>query len=261
MAKIQEGLSDAVNTFNLNGLDYPKNRYEIYYRSKEILPDGNINQDKIEVGIRSIDDKSVVIQKPEKVSLWVDGSDDAYTTLNGLVAALITFVGFNTPQEGGDMATSSGWAQYGDSKYTESSPLVINSSLVSVIDLDGDTNTLTSQLPEGITDFYNVDTSKITPDLAGDGYSMSISFKGISSSNNGDATIFIDIGGSFNRLFAKSFRFNRGAGVSHEYYFTFNFYALNTFLDNGGLIKVESGQGNTSIYDIVIQIHRTHKGR
>ena len=101
MAKIQTGFSDAVNTFNLDGLDYPKNRYEIFYRGKEILPDGSINKDKIQVGIRSFDDKSVVIQKPIGVRYWTNSSDVAFTDLNALVGELITFVGFNTPQVGG----------------------------------------------------------------------------------------------------------------------------------------------------------------
>lgn len=173
-------------------------------------------------------------------------------------------LGKSSAQEGAvdsDSAKWSGWAQYGDSNYTNISPLVVNSGQTSTINLDGLLNTVKTQLPEESTDLYNTVSSKITPVSSGDGYSMSLAFNGISSSNNGDATIFVDIGGSFTRLFPKTFRFNRGAGVSHEYYFVFNFYSLGTFIANGGLIKIESGQGNTSIYDIILQIHRTHKGK
>ncbi len=161
--------------------------------------------------------------------------------------------------QAGAVDTVTGWAQYGDSNYIEANPLITNSGQTSVISLDGLTNTIKSQLPLGVTDLYDAVSSKITPAESGDGYGMSIQFKGKNSSNNGDATIFIDIGGSFTRLFPKSFRFNRGAGTAHDYYFTFNFYSLGTFIANGGLIKIESGQGNTQIYDIILQLHRTHK--
>ena len=166
---------------------------------------------------------------------------------------------FPTTSSSSDAGT--GWAQYGDSNYIEANPLVTNSGQTSVISLDGLTNTIKSQLPLGVSDLYDAVNSKITPSESGDGYSMSIQFKGKNSSNNGDATIFIDIGGSFTRLFPKSFRFNRGAGTAHDYYFAFNFYSLDTFITNGGLMKIESGQGNTQIYDVILQIHRTHKSR
>lgn len=154
-----------------------------------------------------------------------------------------------------------GWAQYGDSNYTEASPLTISLGATEIIGVDGLSNTVKTQLPIGVTDLYDVSTSRITPASVGDYYSLSLQFNGKNSSNNGDATIFIDIGGAFTRLFPSTFRFNRGAGTAHEYYFTFNFYSLNTFLANGGLIKIESGTGNTEIYDIIIQIQKTHQGR
>ncbi len=162
---------------------------------------------------------------------------------------------------GGSTSSTTGWVQYGDSNYTEANPLTVSVGTTEVINIDGLSNTIKTQLPIGVTDLYDVTTSKITPVSVGDYYSLSLQFNGKSSSNNGDATIFIDIGGVFTRLFPSTFRFNRGAGTAHEYYFTFNFYSLDTFLANGGLIKIESGTGNTEIYDILIQIQKTHQGR
>lgn len=155
----------------------------------------------------------------------------------------------------------SGWAQYGDSQYTSASPLVISTETNSIIDIDGLGTTVKTQLPDGITDFYDTVNSKIIPENSGDGYSFSIGFKASNTSNNGDATIFVDIGGSFTRIFPRVFRFPRGSGVAHEFFFTTQFYTLGTFVANGGIIKIESGTGNTSIYDITLQIHRTHKAR
>lgn len=154
-----------------------------------------------------------------------------------------------------------GWAQYGDATYTEVSPLSVLSGEIGVIGVDGTTNTVKTQLPEGVNDLYDTVNKKITPVVSGDYYSLTIQFNGKNSSNNGDATIFIDIGGSFTRLFPSTFKFNRGANVAHEYYFTFNFYSLGTFIANGGIIKLESGTGNTEIYDIIIQINKVHQGK
>lgn len=96
MAKIQAGISDADNAFNLDGLDYPKNRYEIYYDGKSRLADGSFDEDVIRVGIRSINNSTHgSLQKPLRVSDWTDASDAAYTTLTDLVRDLITFVGFS----------------------------------------------------------------------------------------------------------------------------------------------------------------------
>ena len=151
-----------------------------------------------------------------------------------------------------------GWAQYGDSQHTELSPLSIQSGNTSIINIDGLTNTVKTNLPTGVSDLYDTSTSKITPVSEGDYYTATLQFKAKNSSSNGDATVFFDLGGSFPRLFASTFRFNRGAGVGHEYYLTFCFYSLGTFIANGGLIKMEAGVGNTELYDVILQINKTH---
>ena len=193
-----------------------------------------------------------------------DENGNTYADLQTFVSFYEENTGKFSPSEGGGIsegANWTGWAQYGDSKYTELSPLVVTTGTTSVIDIDGLSNTIKSQLPVGSSNLYDVSTSKITPISSGDGYVFTLGFKASNTSNNGDATIFVDIGGVFNRLFARVFRFPRGAGTAHEFYFSSSFYTLNTFLANGGLIKIESGTGDTSVYDIVLQVHRTHKSR
>lgn len=156
-----------------------------------------------------------------------------------------------------------GWAQYGSSQYTSSSPLTVTVGNTVTVDIDGLSSTVKSQMPiDAINgELYDVSTSKITPISSGDGYSISIEFKGTSNSNNGSATIGIDIGGSFGQIFKKNFRFPRGTGVIHDFYLTSQGYSLGTFLANGGIIKLTSDTGTTEIHDITIQIHRTHKAR
>lgn len=188
---------------------------------------------------------------------WVFNSDNL--TVNKRV--------YDLPDEDAQLATLnstpnwSGWAQYGDSQYTSASPLVTSQGSTSVIDLDGLSNTVKSQLPVGVSDLYDTATSKILPVNIGDGYSLSLSYKASNTSNNGDFTIFIDIGGSFTRIFPDVKRTPRGQNVAHEFVTSLNYYTLGTFLANGGFIKIESGTGATSLYDISLQIHKTHNAR
>lgn len=153
---------------------------------------------------------------------------------------------------------SLGWAQYGDSKYTSGSPFTLDATTpVKTLDLDGLVNTVKTQLPKGVSDFYDVNNSELTPVKSGDGYAFSLFFEGSNTSNNGDATIFVDLETEpFTRLFPKSFRFSRGAGVDHEYYFVFLGYSGDTFLSNGGKIKIEKGTGDSSLYNFILQVHK-----
>lgn len=188
---------------------------------------------------------------------WVFNSDNL--TVNKRV--------YELPDVDGRLLTANstpdwtGWAQYGDSQYTSLTPLVTLEGQISIIDLDGLQNTVKSQLPIGVSDFYDVSTSKIVPVNNGDGYSLSLSYKASNTSNNGDFTIFLDIGGTFTRIFPDVKRTPRGQNVAHEFVSSINYYTLGTFLANGGLLKIESGTGTTSLYDISLQIHKTHNAR
>lgn len=162
---------------------------------------------------------------------------------------------------GGGNANAIGWAQYGDSQYTEANPLVATEGSTVLLDIDGLGDTVTSQLPSGVPNLYDTINSKITPVSSGDYYTATLQFKAKSSSSNGDAIVFFDLGGTFTRIFPSSFRFNRGAGVGNEYYLTFGFYSLDTFIANGGLIKIESRVGDSQVYDIILQINKTHDAR
>lgn len=152
-----------------------------------------------------------------------------------------------------------GWAVYGDSQYTDVSPLSIGVGVTTTVDIDGLGNTITTYLPSDTTDFYDTATSKITPTNIGDGYTFTLSFKGSSSSNNGSATIGVDIGGAVGEIFRRSFRFPRGIGETHEFYMTSQGYSLDTFVANGGIIKITSDVGTSEIWDVALQVHRTYR--
>lgn len=154
-----------------------------------------------------------------------------------------------------------GWAAYQGGQYTQAAPLFIPEGNTAVLEIDPEVGSgikIESQLPDGVTTFWDNQQKKILPVAAGDGYAFSVGFKATSSSNNGDVTLCIDIGGTIGNIFCRTFRLPRGIGIVHDFYFTTQGYALDTFVANGGIPKITSGTGDTSIYDMVLQVHRTY---
>lgn len=102
MAKIGFGISAPDNTFNLNGLDYLKNRYEFYY-SNEILDDnGDLDENELRIGLRNLINKEP-IQTPIGITKWMNSLSIPYSSLDNLISDLTRFigVGFSTPQASG----------------------------------------------------------------------------------------------------------------------------------------------------------------
>lgn len=95
MAVIKAGLSDPNTTFNFNGLDYKKGIWEVFYNNKEIDQNGNINKDKITVGIRNQTEPSYRLQRPIKISDYENGTGTPYSDLDTLVLDLTALLGFD----------------------------------------------------------------------------------------------------------------------------------------------------------------------
>lgn len=158
-----------------------------------------------------------------------------------------------------DIYNKTGWAQYNDTVYTLASPFVINSGVTSILPNNAGSN-ITTYLPSNVTAFYNQATTKITPQNVGDYYGINIRFKAKNTNVSGVFDIGLDIGGSLGVIFKETFLFAKGAGVEQDFNILISGYSLNTFVANGGIPKITSITGNTSIYDISYQISRTHKG-
>lgn len=157
-----------------------------------------------------------------------------------------------------------GWAQYSDGQYTSASPLVVGVG-VTVPLTNNAATTIKSQLPTGVTDFYDSVTNTITPDTLGDGYIIRINMKTYSTSNTGYGELCIDIGDGVTpvEIIELPVNFPRGTGqVNVRPYTSTSFiFALDTFIANGGKVYYESVRGDTSIYDIVFLIERTSNGK
>jgi len=152
-----------------------------------------------------------------------------------------------------------GWATYADNVYTTGSPLTVNSGVTVTLPNNAAT-IINSQIPFGVTSFYNSGTTKITPQLSGDSYLINVRFKARSSSANGLGKVGIDIGsGTVTSEQTQSLR--SGIATEQIVNILFDVYSLGTFVANGGLIKFTSVTGNTEIYDILYKVTRTHKAK
>jgi hypothetical protein len=149
-----------------------------------------------------------------------------------------------------------GWANYSTTTYTSASPFSI--APASTVTLPNNANnSIITDLPLGVTAFYNGTTNKITPASIGDSYIVNIRFKAKTTTNNDYLTLYIDIG-SGSQINAEAKQFLKGANTEQAFNFTLPIFTLATFVSNGGLIKIISNAGTISVYDITYFITRNY---
>lgn len=166
-------------------------------------------------------------------------------------------LGFNAAP-GSSGAT--GWAQYKDDQYTSSSPLVIPQG--STVTLGNNAaSVIESQLPDGVSSFYDESTNEILGISSGDALLVRIDVTAFTSSQNGLAKVRFDIAGSQGVILNKTISFPKGTGLSNanEFSSTSFVYSLDTFVANGCELKIESITGQTSIFDVNYVVGRWHK--
>ena len=153
-----------------------------------------------------------------------------------------------------------GWEQITDTTYTAGSPLVILSGVTGKI-LTGTTTKIQTQLPFGVTTFWDETTDKLLAVNNGDAFTLSLRFKAKMNVANGLADIDINIGGSLGAISNETILFSKGSGVEQKFDIDLSYFTGTTFIANGGSIEVTHINGDVSIYDIVLVIIRTHKGK
>ena len=153
---------------------------------------------------------------------------------------------------------ATGWASYRDTLYTEVSPFTIADGVTSTVPNNAGT-VINAHLPYGVSSLY--DGSKITPENVGDYYIFTLRFNAKTTQQVGSYLQFgIDIGGAIGEIFKESVLFAKGANTEQAFSIDTPAFTLDTFVANGGLIKLTSGGGTVSIYDIELQVSRIHKG-
>ncbi len=153
-----------------------------------------------------------------------------------------------------------GWQQITDTTYTSGSPLAIASGITGKIQT-GTITEITTQLPTGVSTFWNNTTDKIVAVNNGDAFTLSLRFKAKMNVSNGIADIGINIGGALNIISQETLLFSKGSGVEQRFDIDLSYFTGTTFIANGGTIEVTPLNGDIEIYDIVLVIIRTHKGR
>ncbi|MAM29838.1 MAG: hypothetical protein CMC13_12515 [Flavobacteriaceae bacterium] len=151
-----------------------------------------------------------------------------------------------------------GWGDYVDGQYTSASPLIVNTTKITLP--NNAATTRDSQKPTDIATFYDATTQTITG-RNGDAINISVEFKARpNSSSVTRLTVAIDIGGAVGEIYIRDFVLSKGNNVEHYYLSSFNAYTLDTWENNGGTVKVVS-TASTDIYDIRYIISRVHKAR
>jgi hypothetical protein len=157
-----------------------------------------------------------------------------------------------------DSIRGTGWASYRDTQYTEVSPFTVPNNGITYSLPNNAGTKIDAYLPFGVTSFYN--GTIITPENIGDYYTFTIRFKAKDDQEQGGYFNFgIDIGGTQGIIFNESLIFAKGANIETSFSIDTPGFSLTTFVANGGVVKITSGSGNISIYDIEYQIIREHK--
>jgi len=154
-----------------------------------------------------------------------------------------------------------GWAVYQDTAYTIGSPFTILTGVTSTLPNNAGT-VINTQIPTGVTSYYDNATNKITPANNGDYYTTTIRFKATTTAPTAGYFDFgIDIGGALGVQFKETKIFAKGAGIEHNFSVVVPMYSGATFIANGGLVKITSGNGNMSVYDINYHVDLVHKAK
>ena len=159
-----------------------------------------------------------------------------------------------------ELYNATGWQQVTDTTYTSGSPLTIATGVTGKIQT-GTITQITTQLPTGVTTFWDNTTDKLVAVNNGDAFTLSLRFKAKMDVANGIADLGINIGGTLNVISQETLLFSKGSDTEQRFDVDLSYFTGTTFISNGGIIEVTPINGNISIYDIVLVIIRTHKGR
>lgn len=156
---------------------------------------------------------------------------------------------------------STGWQQIIDTTYTVGSPLTILQGVTGKIQTGTITN-ITTQLPTGVTTFWDNTTDKIVAVNDGDGFTLSLRFKAKMNVLSGyfDVNLDIGVGAPIDPVSSETAIFARAANTEQNFDIDLSYFTGSTFITNGGEIQIVPQNGDIQIYDIRLVIFRTHLG-
>ena len=184
----------------------------------------------------------------------------AYNIENG--AYVTTESGVWTVQNGnwvklypsGGQGSGVGWARYYDDTYTAENKLNLVQDVSTVL-TNNASNIVKS---ETSINYYNPLTSKILADKKDELYMATVIFK-YSAPNANHTFLRLQLEGGnetpYERL-GNDISLGKGNDVTHEFHQVFQYYADESFVDNGYQWKITSNGGVASIWDIIFFISK-----
>jgi hypothetical protein len=147
-----------------------------------------------------------------------------------------------------------GWAQYNDNGLITTTVANTPEQLQLAKDV-----VIENQLPEGIATYWN-DSTYTIPGRLNDGIAMQLSFSAEPFAPNLWLEVWLDLGGSFTKLYAETFVFPKGSGeVRNILYALPSLFQGSTWVANGAKIMIESN-GAVEISNARLNVTRVHKG-
>jgi len=184
----------------------------------------------------------------------------AYNIENG--AYVTTESGVWTVQNGnwvklypsGGQGSGVGWARYDDDTYTAENKLNLVQDVSTVL-TNNASNIVKS---ETSINYYNPLTSKILADKKDELYMATVVFK-YSAPNANQTFLRLQLEGvngtPYERL-GNDIYLGKGNNVTHEFHQVFQYYADESFVDNGSQWKIKATGGVASIWDIIFFISK-----
>lgn len=164
------------------------------------------------------------------------------------------------PQAIPNYQDSVGWEQIADSTFTAASPFTVLQGDTSIWEIRG-TTAIRTQLPVGVDSFWDGTAHAFFPASIGDGYDIRLDFVAETSTNGGFIELEIDIGPPQGVIVRRLVSFPKGSGFEHAFSVSFPVYTLNTFVANGGQIKIASLNGNTNMHSPGLFIKKDYHAR
>jgi hypothetical protein len=170
--------------------------------------------------------------------VWLDGKKKKAGSLK-IPAASAPFNPGNAGGGGSARQTrnDTGYCVYAGDDYTEGSPLVLAAGVTEKLLNNGATNQILTQCPLGGT-LYDPTIGRITPNSSGDAFTLRVSLKAFTTSNNGGFSIAVDIsenGDGSVIIGSKPVRMLRGTGEGNTDTYTvdLSLFSGPDFLANG----------------------------
>ena len=130
-----------------------------------------------------------------------------------------------------------GWVEYKDLTNTSDNKQTLTALTETALTIDG-ASTIKTYKPKDMGDSELWASNKITPLRLGDSYQLRVDFTAEISNANGYFDFGIYIDGAIGYALQDTFIFPKGAGTAHKFSLNFLIYCLDTFIANGGELRV-----------------------